>query len=128
MAINYTKSQALAQKLIEANGREVVFNQLGGAPADPLKPWAGAGPASVVNTVTAKGLFASTSISGKDLGIDVKVLDLLPRVSEVVLVAGSAGIDDFNFIIDGSVRWRIEWIQTLKPGPTTILYYVGVNR
>lgn len=45
------------------------------------------------------------------------------------MIAGDADLSEYNELIDSdSTRWRIEKVQTLKPGNVTLLHFVGVKR
>lgn len=128
---DYARFVALAQRLIEANGREITVQKLDATPEEEAKPWNGPGEPTVdedeeVETYAVNLSHASTVDLGA-LGIDE---DLLKRVERVLLVAanGTDELDTFQQILDGEETWGIDWVRTLKPGPTTILYVFGVKR
>jgi hypothetical protein len=57
--------------------------------------------------------------------------ELLKRVEQVALVAGLTSALDlglFHQIVDKSTVWKIDWIRTLAPADTTVLYAIGVKR
>jgi len=125
--MDYARAVALAQRLIDKNGRGITVQQLSATPADANKPWKGAGAPTVAAQATPKGVFVPAS--GNDLssfGIDN---ELLKRVEQVVLIAadGTNAFDEFHRISDG-VLFKIEWVRVLKPGDTVIIYAMGVKR
>lgn len=128
--IDYTEMAAVAQELIDDNGRDVTLIRWKQAPADANKPWEGPddprGTPDATNTI--KGCFVPTSGSG--LGKDTIDEDALKRTAEVCLIVPGAGFDlaTANELIDGGVHKKITFVQTLKPGATVLLYYMGVDR
>lgn len=56
---------------------------------------------------------------------------LLSRVEQVALVAADNSGFDYaaaTSALDSGVRWRVDWVQTLRPGGTTLLYAMGMKR
>lgn len=129
MALDYEELVAVALELITDTGRAITFEKLSGEPADEDKPWRGSGadgqvPESTVDTV---GTFVPAS--GNDLGEIVRNKELLKAVDQVVLVPGNEEpLEDYTTILDKDERWKIEWVQVLRPGDTVVLYAVGVKR
>lgn len=129
MAANTSRQIALAQRLIQKNGRTVALQLLSSTAADATKPWKGAATPTVAQTQSASAVFlpASGSMDLGSLGIDK---ELLKRVEQVAMVAGLPGTDlaSFTTVLDGSSRFKIDWVRTLKPSDDTVLYVFGVTR
>lgn len=123
--MNYTRALALAVRLIEKNGREVTFQTLSATPVDADKPWNGPAEPTVSASKKSKAVFLAHTGS-IELGKMFVDNELLKRVDEVALVAGSVVISDYHRVLDESKLWRIDWIRELKPASTTVLYAVGL--
>lgn len=129
MALDYAPILADAQQLIADTGRLTTFEILSATPADPAKPWRGPAAPAVANSRATMATFVPAQ--GADLGRMGISEQLLARVEQVALVAGDAS--GFNYegatsATDSGVRWRIDWVQTLRPGGTSLLYAMGMKR
>jgi hypothetical protein len=126
--MDYARAVALAQRLINKNGRTITVEQLSSTPADPSKPWKGPGAPTVAASATPKAVFLPVS-SASELGLFAKDDELLKRVEQLVLLAadGVNAFDEFHRIND-TVVYRIDWVRALKPGDTVILYAMGIKR
>jgi len=126
----FIEMAAVAQELIDDNGRDVTLIRWKQAPADSAKPWEGPDdPRGTPDaTDTVKGCFVP--IAGSGLGTETIDADALKRTGGVCLIGPGAGFDlaTANELIDGSVHKRITFVQTLKPADTVLMYYVGVER
>lgn len=126
--MDYVKAAATVVRLINANGRTTVLQRLSAEPADPGKPWKGAGEPSVEQSVTAKGVFVPP-FNNESLGQDFIRDELLARADEVFMVGPNAvDLTTFTSVLDGGLRWNIEWCQVLKPADVLLLYAFGVRR
>lgn len=118
---------ALATRLIAAKGRGVSLVRLSATAADPAKPWNGAGAPTEAARVDVRACFVPPS--GADFGRGFITEDQLKRCDQVALVApGSADYAQFSAVEDDVMRWKIEWVQVLKPGEAVLLYALGVKR
>lgn len=126
--MDYARAVALAQRLINKNGRTITVQQLSSTPVDANKPWKGPNAPTVLASATPKGVFLPVS-SLNELGLFVADDELLKRVEQVVLIAadGTNAFDTFHRVSDG-VLYHIDWVRTLKPGDTVILYAMGIKR
>ena len=131
-----TVAQAnLAQRLVSANGRNVVFVKLSQQTDDPTKPWRGVTDART--TPLAQATVPMVTVppsSASQLGLSTVYENLLARTDQIGIAApGGASNDDlaeFNEIVDqdGS-RWKIEFVETLNPaGAVRIVYFIGLRR
>lgn len=127
--MDFNRAVALAQRLINKNGRTVDLLKLDATAADADKPWKGAGTPTTADTYTGKGVFLPVS-SLQELGKYLVDEELLKKCDQVAMMAGGAGKDltTFHQFVDGSVKWRIEWARELKPADITVLYAFGVCR
>lgn len=127
--MDYAAFVTLAQELIADAGRLVTVQKFLAAPKNTAKPWEGTstdGPL-VESEFDVFGAFVPAS--GTDLGQIVTDKELLKTVEQVVLVPGDEEhLETFTAMVDGEVRWKIEWAQVLRPGPLTVLYAFGVKR
>lgn len=123
----YADFIALAQRLIALRGRTCSLVKMSAAAADPTKPWNGPGAPTELARADVIGCFVPKS--GTDLGQGFISKEQLKRCQEVVLVApGEEDYTAFGVLLDDAVRWKVEWVQVLKPGPVPVLYALGVSR
>ncbi len=128
--IDMTEMAAVAQEVVDDNGRNVTAIRWKQTAADANKPWEG--PDDPRGTPDAsdvvKGCFVG--MSGSGLSKETIDADALKRTRDVCLIGPGASFDlaTANELIDGSVHKRITFVQTLKPSDTVLLYYVGVER
>jgi len=126
--MDYASAAALAQRLIEKNGRLTSFERLESAVADVDKPWKGAGSPSVAETVEQRAVFLPHS-GVDDLGKYLADDELLRRCEQVLMTfVGTADLTTFQRVLDSGTAWKINWTRELKPGPTSLLYVMGVSR
>ena len=122
---------ATAQRLITENGRSVTFVEFDSTPGDVAKPWGGpADPRSNPDsTLTVDAVFVNPS-GAASLGLSTETSDLVKRSEQILIVSpgASADLTIYQEIIDGSDRWKIMGIETLKPGASVMINYVGVKR
>lgn len=127
---DYSKTLAKSLQLVEKFGRAITFVKLGEVSEDPTKPWHGASDVRTnpSETVTANGVFVHPE-SLKETGRRQTTVDFVSKVDQIAIVAFAGSLDQFSEIIDddGS-RWKIETIDTLRPGSVTVLHFVSVRR
>lgn len=129
MALDYAPILADAQQLIADTGRLVAFQLLDATPADSARPWRGPAAPAVATSSNAVATFVPAQ--GADLGRMGISEQLLARVEQVALVAGDVSGFDYaatHTVLDDGVRWRVDWVQTLCPGGTVLLYAMGMAR
>lgn len=134
MAFDYTGVQADAISLVSEFGRSVTFQRFDQSAGNVLKPWDGPSDvtASPDATLTADAVFVEPE-SAVELGLTVEDSELFKTSEKIMIVAPPTtfttdDLETFNAVIDGTIRWRIEQVTKLKPGATTLLYFVGVAR
>lgn len=127
MATDYSGFVALAQRLIENNGRSVTMQRHSAGVADPSKPWKGPGVPTIDLTKNVQAVFLPAG--GNSFGKNFISSELLERCEQVCMVAPTdISLEGFTAILDNGSRWQIEWGQVLRPGPVIVLYAFGVKR
>ena len=129
--VDYAHFINLAQRLISENGREVTLLSFDSALSDTDQPWLGSGdprnnPDSVLVT---EAVFVPPS-GASNLGFAVEVSDLLKTFDQIMIVSIGAQRDptQYNEVVDGTTNWKIQAIQVLRPGPSTVLVFMGLVR
>jgi hypothetical protein len=131
MAINYTRMRALAERLIEENGRDIqLIRQDQGNPVDPAMPWRASTEASEVS-ITVTGVlipFETETATGT----------IVRRQEQTALIAAKSvddenpantNIEDYDELLDDDgTRYRIEDVALIKPGSQRILYMLKVKQ
>lgn len=121
--------RALAKRLIDKHGREVVLVKSSSTVADVLKPWRGSdephtGPDGT--TVDVTGVFvtvrerdeAAMMIKRGAMALLAAASDLSPEVD----------VSLYDAVRDGTRTWRIVAANVIDPGPQTILYTFEVEQ
>lgn len=121
---------ATAQRLITENGRSVTFVRQDQTLSDAAQPWLGpANPRTTPNaTLVVDAVFVDPSGAVK-LGLSSEQSDLIMNSDQILIVsAGATNLLQFQEVLDEGVYWKITTIETLRPGATTVLSFVGVKR
>jgi hypothetical protein len=128
--INYTEMAAVAQELIDDNGRTVTLIRHKQAPADANVPWEGPDDPRTVPDATDDVIGCFVPISGSGLAKETIDEDALKRTQDVCLIGPGASFDlaTADELIDGTVHKKITFVQTLKPATIVLMYFVGVER
>ncbi len=132
--VNFVKAQALAKRLIEANGRSVTLISDSTTAAAPAEPWLG--PDFSAGKVEETVIAAFVPAAGTGFGSSIaQLLDskLLQGFDEVALIAatslsGANAIGVFDRLRDGSTLWKIIKVATLKPASLEVIHQLGLNR
>ena len=130
--VNYASFRLLAERLIEANGRELsLVRRDQGNLIDPAKPWRGSTEADTI-TVVVKGVFIEFEKEDFD-GTLVRRGDkrILIADKSVVDEGGNAAnlkIEDYDHVLDSGVRWKIITAVLIEPGDTRIMFDLQVRK
>ena len=130
--VDYVSLRNLAERLIEANGRDLALVRRDQAnPIDPAKPWRGSTEAATI-TVGVKGVVIEFEKEDFD-GSLVRRGDkrILAADKSVIDEGGSATnlkIEDYDHILDGTTRWKIIEAEVIAPGPIRIFYDIHVRQ
>lgn len=133
MAFDYTEIQGVAETLITEFGRSVTLEKFNETLQDAGKPYLGSADprSSPLATVTISAAVVEPD-STVQLGIATKDSELVKRSEQVMIIAPGVSLAEdlatFDEVVDGSTRWKIQVVETLKPGPVILLYFVGVAR
>ncbi|MGD9210524.1 MAG: hypothetical protein PVI90_07100 [Desulfobacteraceae bacterium] len=124
---------AAVQELIQDSGRQITFIRFKQDPQESDKPWKGpVDPRTIPDAViTLWGVFIQPA-GMYDLGFDAVDQDLLKKVKAICLVAPESANPAFDIatadeLLDGTEYKKIEFVKTLRPSATTLLYYVGIS-
>lgn len=122
MSKDWSKTLATATRLIENYGRPVTLGKLVKTPAVTDEPWRGAQAPPTLDPAASKvGMKGVATGLLRSLGEDfIKGLD------NVIVVAGDFDAKAFDVVLDGESRWRIVKTETLAPGPTRLIHFLGV--
>lgn len=124
--MNSDKYIALANKLIQKNGRQITIQKLN-TTSTGSTPWKE--NAVTYNEDLTRHLVGCFVPASGDFAKDIVSEDLISRVAQVVLIAPTdTDLDSHNVVIDGNTTWKIEWVKSLKPADKTLLYFVGIKQ
>ncbi len=130
MAFDYTEIEAAALSLVQDFGRIITLVELDPGPSTPSQPWLGSNAprTSPLSTKSVSAVFVephSLTMLGRNAVSD----DFLSRCTSVCIVATSSSLEKFSELLDSDgSRWKITAVQTLTPGPVTLLAYLGLKR
>jgi hypothetical protein len=122
---NHTEYVELAHELINEEGRTITLQKLSGAVANVDKPWQGPATPVVEVQTDVKAVFLPAS--GNDFSSLAATKEMLAKVSQVALIAPNAlDLSKMTLLLDGGIKYKIEWVSTLKPADQVCLYAMGV--
>lgn len=132
MALDYANFRLLAERLIEANGRDIsLVRRDQGNPVDPAKPWRGSTEADTA-TVVVKGIFIEFEKEDFDGSLvrrgDKRVLIADKSVIDEGGAIPNLKIEDYDHILDGATRWKIITAELIEPGPLRIMFDIQVRQ
>ena len=130
--VNYVSFQNLAERLIEANGRTIsLVRRDQGNPIDPNKPWRGSTEADEI-TVIVKGVVIDFEKEDFDGSLvrrgDKRILIAAKSVTDEGGNAPNLKIEDYDYVLDGGVRWKIITAMLIEPGPLRIMFDLQVRQ
>lgn len=125
----HDKFLPMINRLLKKHGRPLTFIELSATPANPAFPFEGpTNPqASPTRSLTTVGTFVEPD-SLQRLGLSTKIEELLQRSDRICLVPGPADLKGYNVVTDEGESYKILAIETLRPGTTTLLSFVGTLR
>jgi hypothetical protein len=112
-----------AQRLIQKRGRGVSLVKRSEVDANPAEPWRATDGVTTTVTLTAVLVpFASEDME-----------ETLARRGEIVayvaaLDGGTAELEKFDELLDGTDVWKITGGKVINPGATRILYILNLMR
>ena len=132
MALDYVSFKALAERLIEANGRSLKLVRRDQTnPVDPAKPWRDSTDAGEI-TITVIGVVIDFEKEDFDGSLvrrgDKRILVADQSVIDEAGGASNLKIEDYDHILDGTVRWKILDASTIEPGSIRIMFDLQVRQ
>ena len=130
--VNYANLKSLAERLIETNGRTLTLVRRDqGNPSVSAKPWRGSTEAAEIS-FTVKGVFTEFEKEDFDGSLvrrgDKRVLIADQSVLDEGGSATPLTIEDYDHILDGTIRYKILNAELIQPGPTRIFYEIHVRQ
>lgn len=125
MALDYVKLAAVADKLISENGKPVTFKRQSATPADPTKPWRGAGAHVDDLVITAFAVvIPNDEIDDKEA---MRRGDATAYIAASTFGAGNPFAPDDLVTIDSMLdnegyTWHVHGVKIINPGATRVLY------
>ena len=135
--VDYVALAAVAQTLIETNGRLITLRKANRTADNTSEPWRGTSTAPVAgqegDTQTAIGVFVPPRGTGLGRMVQDMTGQLLSAFDQVCLIASDSvpGVDlePFGTIVDtDSVVWQIKLREQLKPGDVSLIWVLGLKR
>jgi hypothetical protein len=133
MTKDYTTTVATAKRLVQNFGRQITLRKLDNASSDANKPWLGATNPVTTGIVTSVFGISVSPSSNSRLGLSAFSDDLLKSIEQIfILEVGETApeaLETYTTLLDSdSKEYRILSVEKLKPGGTTLLYFMGVAR
>ncbi len=128
--VDFVSLQLTAARLIKENGRSVTFIRHNQTDAVSAEPWNGPTDPRATPDITSvqDAVFVEPGSLSK-LGLSSETSDLVMNSEKIMMVSpGSVDLSTFQEVLDGAVYWKINKVETLQPGSTAVLSFVGVSR
>ena len=123
---------AVAQRLIQENGRQISLIQFNSTPQDANRPWRGPSADPRATPDSTLSLFAAfvPPSGARELGLRYVSETLLKRAEQIAIISPGANVDlsIFQEILDTGVYYKMDVLDVLKPGSATVLAFLGVRR
>ncbi len=124
--VNYVRLASTAERLIRENGRDVAFfDKASAPPRDVDRPWRGTAPSATDPTVTAPAVIIPYMEEEID-GTSIKRGDKRMYVAENAATPNQ--LENFDYVVDDGIRYSIQTVSTIDPGPTRVLYDIQVRQ
>lgn len=121
MAKDYAPTLATSKRLIDKFGRTVTLASIVSAPLEEDKPWLGA---TEVPTLTSQ-----LPIKAAFIGLSKRLgEEFLKDLEEVAVVATADDLSGYHVVLEGTTRWNIVRMETVRPGDTRLITYLGLKR
>lgn len=119
---------------IAAKGRAVTFIKLDATVTDAAKPWRGnVDPRDTPEASVSTSAVFVPPASASSLGLSRRLDQDVKRVEQIAIVS-TGGTDQTDLttmdeMIDTDLtRWKVVFVEALKPATVNILYFVGLAR
>ena len=124
----FDRQIATAKRLIAKNGRLVIWRViLDGTMVDPLKPWE-PGAAQVTDYPDTPIVFLPTGYKGETTLFRSKTGEQSSGTFQILMGAVPFEPSNKDVIIDGSIEYRIDYIDKLAPNGDAILYTIVIKK
>lgn len=130
MTFDYAAIAQTALELVTEFGKAITLRRLDTTPPDADMPWRGpvdprATPAEELDVAAV--MVEPSSL--QTLGVNVKLIDWLPRAQQIAIIASTSDLSAFSELVDTDTSvWRCVGVSALNPAGTRLLHYVGVTR
>lgn len=130
--VDYVSFRNLAERLIEENGRTLsLVRRDQGNPVDPAKPWRSSTEVAEI-TVSVLGVFIEFEKEDFDGSLvrrgDKRILIADKSVIDEGGSAANLQIEDYDHVLDGTVRWKILTVNLIEPGAIRIMFDLQVRQ
>lgn len=122
--VDYVKLAKTALRLIDENGRDVLFTVNSDAPLVAARPWEGIDPAGD-DAFTVKAVVIPYELEEVD-GKLVRAGD-----SRMFVAANTVTTKDMKSVdkaLDRSELWRVVAVNEITPGPTDVLFELRLRK
>lgn len=121
MSKDWSSTLATAQRLISNFGREITLAKLDRTPDVTNEPWKGDVAPPPIDTTTQRTAYGVAVGRLRSMGED-----FLQGLDNVIVVAGDFDARGYEVVLDGASRWRVVKTETVAPGSTKIIHFLGV--
>jgi hypothetical protein len=132
--MDYAERLVQVKASIRDKGREITLSSLDPVSANLSKPWQGAIDPRDPDNTTRTTVFAVNiplSDASTSLGIRSETIELYKNTKSVFIAEPGEDtpedFDQYQILIDEDQEYKITFIEKLKPGNLTLLYYIGVS-
>lgn len=131
--MDYLKMASTAKRLIQEKGRQITLSTINPNSYNPVQPWKGAVFPRDPNTNTQSVVYAVSVplAAANSLGLRSDIFQLFSETKNVYLVEPGAfdleNPDEYSLVIDSGLELKITFIEKLKPGGVTLLYFIGAS-
>lgn len=115
--MNYPRLAAVAKRLIAQNGRIVSLIKKSETPSDTTKPWRGT--TNSPTTISASAVFSKYQTA--DAG---NITRTSTDMATIAATDVNTDLTDFDFLVDGSITWKITKVWRIVPGNLDLLWKV----
>lgn len=132
--MDYAAKLVKIKAQIRGKGREITLSSLDPDSAVIDKPWLGAVDPRDPDNIASTTIFAVNvplSSASNLLGISSETIELYKETKSVFIAEPGEDtpedFDQYQLVTDGTQEFQISFIEKLKPGNLTLLYYIGVT-
>lgn len=130
---DFVRLAVTAKRLIEKNGRTLLFYKRERTAANPAQPWRGATAATPDGSgVSILGCVvpASGSGFGRQRSVDGTSADTFEQVALIAAnsVPAGADLESFSSVVDTDSRaWKIDGVEKMQPADVPLVFVVRLS-